>query len=162
MSCTCGSFTRPLSFPATPTYVNATINEDPTEAPVSQTLAVEYHNQLKAIVGVANLEDAFIGCENGSNNVCSNTLNYDASHPVVYTFVGELNPRYCRFMRAWDAARNLHPTDSTFPHFAITISPYSSGANCGGSSSASCISCPYCVSTKRCTDTYPTCHLCPP
>ena len=158
-SCTCGrEFTQSWSFPAKPTYGDALIKGE-TNSPVS------FDTELRKILHVTNLEDAYIGCTNGTIasgaiNVCSTQLNYIPTKPVVYTFVRELNPRSCRFMRALDAAQKTLPVES---NLTATISIYDDqkkSLDCSGTCPTPC---PYCTLAGRCTKPkpiYPSCTTC--
>ena len=157
-SCTCGrEFTQSWSFPANPTFGDAVI-EGANNSPVG------FDTELRKILHVTNLEDAYIGCTNGKTagsaiNVCSAQLNYIPTDPVVYTFVRELNPKSCRFMRALDAAQKKQ-FQSTLK---ATIRLYDDSIRTKDCSGTCPTPCPYCTLAGRCTKPkpiYPSCTTC--
>jgi hypothetical protein len=105
-SCACGPV-PPV--PANYTVANAIVQGLPASLTV-------FDQKLKAIVGVANLEnDAFIGCLE-----CSQLS--DPQNPptqLTYLFVREQKPNYCRFGRAWNAAQ-MQTAD---PTLTLTFDP---------------------------------------
>ena len=161
VGCACGRMTA-TSIPADPTYRTATLpfakpNEDGITPDISASV-VAFDTELRKLLGVTNLEDAFVGCVNGvdltgKDRVCSQQLNYDKEQDVVYTYVTEANPKSCRFMRAWDEAQKSKPSKDM--PIVIAVEPTDPDCETG------CTAAKYCVSTGRCTKNYPYCVKCP-
>ena len=159
-SCTCGQeFTQSWSFPAKPSYGDVVIsaNDKSPEA---------YDQELRKILHVTNLEDAYIGCTTKKNDAdgevsCSEKLDYYPGMTVRYTFVRELNPKSCRFMSALDKVHR----DNTQSSLTATIKTYDEKqmrvmATCPAPSGPLCTqTAPVCTLNLRCTKptSYPAC-----